>query len=52
MYKRQVYDSQRDRIYVGDVTDIQPSDYVGDENASEIFAYSSGGAVKVIFVID
>ena len=47
-----VYDSQRDRIYVGDVTDIQPSDYVGDENASEIFAYSSGGAVKVIFVID
>ena len=47
-----VYDSQRDRIYAGDVTDIQPSDYVGDENASEIFAYSSGGAVKVIFVID
>ena len=47
-----VYDSQKDKIYAGDITDIQPSNYVGDENASEIFAYSTGGTVKVIFVID
>lgn len=47
-----VYDSFYDEVYAGSITDIQSADYVGRENASEVFVLSSGGAVKAILVID